>query len=248
MAETKRVNDLYTISAPLIVIEGNLTVTGATTSVQTTDSVISDNVIVLNDGQASNGVGGIGSTGIGTSGIEIDRGDFDNVSLIFDDNVDVFKFLEGTSLTNVRVATPVDSSDAATKQYVDNKTSTGAIQAAGVQGSVQYNNSTIISGDSILLWDGTALSVGTTNITSNSITVTNTDADLEISGNGIGSIYTKSVVKMENEIDDPATVSGHNKVYAKTSGSGGTGLYFVNDTASDEFVSKSKAIVFGIIF
>jgi hypothetical protein len=31
-------------------------------------------------------------------------------------------------------------------------------------------------------------------------------------------------------------------------GSGGTGLYFKSVEASDELVSKTKAIVFGIIF
>ena len=50
MAETKRVSDQYKISAPAIVIDGNLTVMGSTTSVETINSVIQDNILVLNEG------------------------------------------------------------------------------------------------------------------------------------------------------------------------------------------------------
>lgn len=47
----------------------------------------------------------------------------------------------------------------------------------------------------------------------------------------------------------PANVASSTVVYANSAGSGGTGLYFVDsDNTQDELVSKSKAIVFGIIF
>lgn len=46
----------------------------------------------------------------------------------------------------------------------------------------------------------------------------------------------------------PATVSNSVVVYNKAVGSGGTGLYVVSASVDDELVSKSKAIVFGIIF
>jgi len=37
-------------------------------------------------------------------------------------------------------------------------------------------------------------------------------------------------------------------LYSNAVGSGGTGLYFTSAAANDELVSKSKAIVFAIIF
>jgi hypothetical protein len=37
-------------------------------------------------------------------------------------------------------------------------------------------------------------------------------------------------------------------LYGNIAGSGGTGVYFVDGSTSDELVSKSKAIVYGIIF
>ena len=49
-------------------IAGNLTITGTTTNVETTNTNITDNVITLNKGEAGAGVT------LTTSGIEIDRG------------------------------------------------------------------------------------------------------------------------------------------------------------------------------
>ena len=46
----------------------------------------------------------------------------------------------------------------------------------------------------------------------------------------------------------PGNISGSTVLYANTAGSGGTGVYVVDDTTNEELVSKSKAIVFGIIF
>jgi hypothetical protein len=46
----------------------------------------------------------------------------------------------------------------------------------------------------------------------------------------------------------PANVANAVALYSNVVGSGGTGLYFTSSTAAGELVSKTKAIVFGIIF
>lgn len=46
----------------------------------------------------------------------------------------------------------------------------------------------------------------------------------------------------------PGAVANAVALYSNAMGSGGTGLYFVNGSTADELVSKSKAIVFSIIF
>jgi hypothetical protein len=242
MAETKRINDQYTISAPTIIIDGNLTVSGSTTSVETTNSTITDNIIVLNEGETLAGIAG----GTGTSGIEIDRGSLTNVSFVYDDNIDKFKALEDSTLVNIQVAEPVANEDAATKSYVD--TASSSIVAAGVENSLQFNTSNTFDGDSNLLYDGTSLTVGNTNISTGAITVDDTNGNLELSANGTGTLYARSVVRMENESGDPSSITGSNQLYAKTAAAGGSGMLFVNDDTADELVSKSKAIVFGIIF
>lgn len=46
----------------------------------------------------------------------------------------------------------------------------------------------------------------------------------------------------------PVAVANAVALYSNAMGSGGTGLYFVNGSTTDELVSKSTAIVFSIIF
>lgn len=46
----------------------------------------------------------------------------------------------------------------------------------------------------------------------------------------------------------PANVANAVALYSNVVGAGGTGLYFTSASANDELVSKSKAIVFAIIF
>ena len=65
-----------------VVVAGDLTVQGTTTSIETTNTTITDNVIVLNEGEVG---AGITAT---TAGIEIDRGSESNVTFVYDDSVD----------------------------------------------------------------------------------------------------------------------------------------------------------------
>ena len=46
----------------------------------------------------------------------------------------------------------------------------------------------------------------------------------------------------------PGAVTNTTVLHGGVAGSGGSGVYFVDGTTTDELVSKSKAIVFGIIF
>jgi hypothetical protein len=63
-----------------VVIAGDLTITGTTTNVETTNTNITDNVITLNKGEAGAGVT------LTTSGIEIERGTSPNRSLVWTEN------------------------------------------------------------------------------------------------------------------------------------------------------------------
>lgn len=65
-----------------VVIAGNLTVSGTTTTVDTANTTIKDNVITLNEGETGAGVTA------GTSGIEIDRGSEANKTLVWDETDD----------------------------------------------------------------------------------------------------------------------------------------------------------------
>jgi hypothetical protein len=232
MAETKRVSDEYNIIAPVInignssssvTIDGNLTVVGTTTSVETSNTDIADNVIVLNKGEAGAGVT------LGTAGIQVDRGSSPDVLLRWNESLSYWELTtDGSS-------------------FVEIATGSG-VTPGGSNTSVQFNNSGSFGGDSNLTYNGANLNIGDTTVNSGSISTNANNTDLEIFANGSGTIFTKSIIKMENEVGDPSGIAGTNQFYAKTPSSGGTGLYFANATASGELVSKTKAIVFGIIF
>ena len=65
-----------------VVIAGDLTITGDTTEIETTNTTITDNVIVLNKGETAAGVT------LGTSGIEVERGTVANKTFVWDEATD----------------------------------------------------------------------------------------------------------------------------------------------------------------
>ena len=80
--------------------------------------------------------------------------------------------------------------------------------------------------------------------------VSASNGNIVIAADGTGILHVDgSAVRLQNEASDPTGQSGYTTLYAKTAGSGGTGLYAVSgSTSADELVSKSKAVVYGIIF
>ena len=75
MATVKRVSGDYTINSQLVTINGNLVVTGNTTTINTTETVVQDNVITLNGNLAAS------SAPVLNAGIEVNRGNQSKTSL-----------------------------------------------------------------------------------------------------------------------------------------------------------------------
>lgn len=78
-----------------LTINGNLYVSGTTTTVNSADMSISDNIIVINKGELGNGVT------LSQAGIEVDRGTYTNYQFIFDELEDTFKIGEIGNLSTV---------------------------------------------------------------------------------------------------------------------------------------------------
>ena len=89
---------------------------------------------------------------------------------------------------------------------------------------------------------GGALDVNGQTITSAS------NGDIIIDPNGSGQLKINHEVSLQNQGSDPSATASYNKLYAKTPGNGGSGVFFVNSTSSDELVSKTKAMVFALIY
>jgi hypothetical protein len=96
MATTKKLNSTYTIDTADVVITGNLTVNGAQTAIETTNTKLKDNIIVLNDGETGAGVT------LNTSGILINRGTSLGVSLLWNEGTQKWQVTQdGTTYVNV---------------------------------------------------------------------------------------------------------------------------------------------------
>ena len=116
-------------------IDGNLTVAGTTTYIETTNTKISDPILLLNNGNS-------GGSDI-DAGIMVERGSAGNNAVFYwNEGDNVFKAVTSvsgadavavtdTALANVRVAEPSDSTDAATKNYVDT-------QISSSQGTINF--------------------------------------------------------------------------------------------------------------
>ena len=98
---------------------------------------------------------------------------------------------------------------------------TGATSpAAGSNTQVQFNNGGVLGANAGLTYNYAT-------------------SQLTLSG-------TEALVNYGNT--PPVLVANTTLLYSNPIGSGGSGLYFVSTGASDELVSKAKAIVYGIIF
>jgi len=73
------------------------------------------------------------------------------------------------------------------------------------------------------------------------------NANVIIAPNGSGALQVTAPIRLDDQ-SAPSSVSGATLLYAGTAGGGGTGVFFVDGTTGDELVSKSKAIVYGLIF
>jgi hypothetical protein len=214
MSTNKRISgdyNLETISGNVgitsdVVITGNLTVTGTSTEITSTDTAITDRVITLNDGETGAGVTG------GTSGLQIDRGTETDARIVFDESDDMWKIDSGSG-SLVAIATSSGGGIGITNVVEDTTPQLG--------GDLDVNGQSIISASN-----------------GNIVVAPNGSGELQIDG---------TAIRVENS-SAPSAETGYNKLYAGTVSSGGSGLFFVNDDASDELVSKSKAIVYGIIF
>jgi len=244
-------------------VKGDLVVDGTNTTVNTANLTIEDPIIILSrNNSAPSDV---------DSGILVNRGVANNAALYWNEGDDTFKAVTTTSdgtgtaitdtaLAKIQVAEPAASSDAATKNYVDN--------SSGVSLSGSTNNTIVtvtgasaLQGEANLTFDGTVLAV-TGNITAttsiandavsivdNVVTATRSNDDLILKASGTGNVVVDDTLTFSSMASDP-TATAQTIVYNKTAGGGGTGLYFRNSNigsgAVGELISKSKATALAI--
>ncbi len=242
-------------------VVGDLVVDGTRTELNTATMSIEDQFIEVNRGNST--------ADSEDSGIFFNRGTSNHGLLYWDAGDDEFQLGTSTNsptvstvsnmtLGNLAIAEPAQSDHAATKSYVDT-TSASTIQIAGDDSSVvSIGGST----DTLQLLGGTNISnttvVGADSITFNlnndltgitSITSDASNGNLTLATNGTGDVVINDTLTFSAAASDP-TATSVTKIYNKTVGGGGTGLFFINSAVSSgtagELISKSKATALAI--
>jgi hypothetical protein len=76
----------------------------------------------------------------------------------------------------------------------------------------------------------------------------NTNGNIKLETNGTGKVQITYALQLDNPGATPAAVTNASLVYGGSVGTGSTGVYFRNTVNNDELISKSKALVFSMIF
>lgn len=138
---TIALEDNVTVSG--LTVNGNLNVTGTTTTVNSQDLVIKDNMITLNSGDEGEGV----TKGI--AGIEINRGSEAKYQIVFDESDDKLK-------AGVESETKALATEEFVTKAVSNATTAGSEQLVNGQWKVTVEDGCLVIkyGDKLLAsWD-----------------------------------------------------------------------------------------------
>ena len=244
-------------------VSGDLVVDGSSTMLNTTTLTIEDPIIRL----AKNNTNTVDTD----SGFLVERGLANNAAFYWNEGDSVFKAVTttsdgtGTSITdtalaNIRAAEPSATSDVATKNYVD----TEVTGAAGFSLKVAGDDSaqvTIASGNTLQFTGASGIATAATepdtitislgqNLTDiNSIDTGSSNGDLILRANGTGDVVINDTITFSGAASTPSATAV-TKLYNKTAGGGGTGLFFINSNISSgtegELISKKKATALAI--
>ena len=117
-------------------------------------------------------------------------------------------------------------------------------------GGASYDSLLVTSATGLteVLQDTTPQLGGDLDINGKNIVSAASNVDIQLVPNGPGKVTIASALKLNDQAIAPSSTSGATLLYADTASGGGTGVFFVDGSTSDELVSKSKAIVYGLIF
>lgn len=80
-------------------------------------------------------------------------------------------------------------------------------------------------------------------------TIQNTGSEDLILTAATNHVRIDAILDLDDQTVDPAATGGVSRIYSKsTGGAGKTGLFFTNNTTTDELVSKNRALLFSMLF
>jgi len=242
-------------------VVGDLVVDGTRTELNTTTMSIEDQFIEVNRGNST--------ADSEDSGIFFNRGTSNHGLLYWDAGDDEFQLgtssnaptvstVSNITLGNLAIAEPAQSDHATTKNYVDT-TAASTIQIAGDDSSVvtlggstdtlQLLGGTNISNTTVVGADSITFNLNQNLVDVNSIDTGVSNANLILRANGSGDVEISDTLTFSAAASDP-TATSVTKIYNKTVGGGGTGVFFINSAVNSgtagELISKSKATALAI--
>lgn len=236
MSATKRITGDYTIKVRYpntstgrldvlgkVIIDGDLIVTGASTTVETSDTKISDKIMTLSSGDPGvfNAVGEQiqsflwpNEYGVFAAGLEVERGTLSRPALRWrQDTIDPKTGVWELSHDGVIYA-PIITSAGGLELFLDKTPQLG--------GDLDVNGFKITSANS---------------------------GDVVLTTDATGQIVVEKPLSLKDQATPLLPTAGVNKLFSKsTHGGGGTGLYYTNTKTSDEIISRNRAIVYSMIF
>ncbi len=201
-----------------LIITGNLTVNGTTTTVASNTVSVGDNIIVLNSDETG--------TPSQNAGIEIERGTSDNAIWQFNEGDDGFEALIGSS------SAPIKAS---------NLTLTGN---AVVTGTTDLNGNTTIDASAVSIDATTSLNIDNSN-TSNGITIGTATSGVPIS---IGHSTSEVTINDNATVTGNLTVSGSFSGSGSLSGTTLTASTAVVPNANDGATLGTSSLGFADLF
>jgi hypothetical protein len=154
----------------------------------------------------------------------------------------------GAGVTGVTSGLEIERGSLANALIVfDESTDTFRISTDG-GGSYDTITTTAGAGIANIVEDTTPQLGGDLDINGFNITSANTNQDINIIPSGTGNVVVDSGIRLNDQVGAPSAVTNTTIVYAAATTGGGTGVHFVDGSTTGELVSKTKAIVFGLIF
>ena len=243
-------------------VVGDLVVDGTRTELNTATMSIEDQFIEVNRGNStadSEDSGIFFNRGTANHGLLYWDAGNDNFELGTSTNAPSVSTIDNITHANIKVATtPAHANHATSKSYVDS-TAASSIMIAGDDsslitlggstdtlqflGGTNLSNTTVVGADSITF----NLNNDLTGITSKTSDASN--GNLTLVTNGTGDVVNNDTLTFSAAASD-TTATSVTKIYNKTVGGGGTGLFFINSAVSSgtagELISKSKATALAI--
>jgi hypothetical protein len=211
-------------------------------------------VAVLDKNQIIASISSVGSLTVvqtvGTHGYEIG----DSVTISGATTSPFDPIIEGINGTWTVVGIP------APNQIQFNRSTTGGAAASYVTNSARTVSAetriaVTVEGNLIANFYPNRIELGDLQILRNEISTYNSNDSIVLNAPGTGTVKIKDTIEItktpgdDEGLADPSAPLDGIKIYSKTSGTGKTGLYFVNENEyQDEIISKNRALLYGMLF